>query len=148
MLPQQRPESLVSGVRGMRLRTDDDSGAALPLSPAEALAYQRCVAALAALDWQLARPLDLERLVELTWTSEIAPMAYAPQLRAEPSGCNYYSFLSDDPQLDRVNALFAAYLLARNAERIARGDFWLPVRGAHAARPRPLSGYRELSAHE
>ena len=57
-------------------------------------------------------------------------MAYAPQLRAQPESCNYYSFLSQDQMLDRVNALFAAYLLARNADRILGGDYWCPTRGS------------------
>lgn len=147
VLADTRPESVVAGVRGMRLRTDGDTGAPQPLSPAEAQAYERCVAALAQRDWRVAQPLALERVVELAWVTEVAPMAYAPQLRAQPAGCNYYSFLSDDPHLDRVNALFAAYLLARNGERIARGGFWQPIRGAGAG-TRPLPRQRELSAHE
>jgi hypothetical protein len=147
VLADPRPEAVVAGVRGMRLRTDGDTGAPQPLSPAEAHAYERCVAALAERDWRLAQPLELERIVELAWVTEVAPMAYAPQLRAQSPGCNYYSFLCDDPHLDRVNALFAAYLLARNGERIARGGFWQPIRGACAG-ARHVPRRRELSAHE
>lgn len=146
VLADARPERVVAGVHGMRLRVDGDSGAPLPLSGAEQQAYERAVAALAGQDWQLAQPLALERLVELSWTSEVPPPAYAPQLRAEPASCNYYSFLSDDTALDRVNRLFAAYLLARNGARIARGGFWAPIRGVLAPAPRPRG--RELSAHE
>ena len=147
VLADPRPEAVVAGVRGMRLRTDGDTGAPQPLTQAEAQAYKRCVATLAERDWRLAQPLALERIVELAWVTEVAPMAYAPQLRAQWPGCNYYSFLSDDPHLDRVNALFAAYLLARNGERIARGGFWQPIRGACAG-TLPVPRRRELSAHE
>ncbi|WEF34357.1 glycosyltransferase [Pseudoduganella chitinolytica] len=147
VLADVRPERVVSGVQGMRLRVDGDTGAPLPLSPTEQQAYERTVAALAGQDWRLAHPLLLERLVELAWVSEVPPPAYAPQLRADPDCCNYYSFLSDDPCLDRVNRLFAAYLLARNGERIARGGFWSPIRGGLAA-PAPQLRGRELSAHE
>ncbi|AXA90647.1 glycosyltransferase [Massilia sp. YMA4] len=147
VLADARPERVVAGVAGMRLRVDGDSGVPLPLSAAEQRAYEHAVATLAGHDWQLAQPLLLERLVELAWISEVPPPAYAPQLRAQPDSCNYYSFLSDDPALDRVNRLFAAYLLARNGARIARGGFWAPVRGALAA-PAPRARGRELSAHE
>lgn len=147
VLADARPERIVAGVQGMRLRSDGDTGALLPLSAAEQQAYERAVATLAGQDWRLARPELLERLLELVWIDEVPPPAYAPQLRAQPDCCNYYSFLSDDPVLDRVNRLFAAYLLARNGARIARGDFWRPIRGALAATA-PRSRGRELSAHE
>lgn len=147
VLADARPERVVAGVPGMRLRRDGDSGTPVPLSPAEQQAYEQTVATLAARDWRLPQPLLLERLVELAWVSEVPPPAYAPQLRAQPDSCNYYSFLSDDPCLDRVNRLFAAYLLARNGARIARGGFWSPIRGALVA-PAPRLRGKELSAHE
>ncbi|GGZ01336.1 glycosyltransferase [Pseudoduganella plicata] len=147
VLADPRPEAVVAGVRGMRLRMDADTGAPQPLSPAEAQAYERSVARLAERDWRLAHPLELERVVEVAWVTEVAPMAYAPQLRAQSPGCNYYSFLCDDPHLERVNALFAAYLLARNGERIAQGGFWQPMRGACAG-TLPVPRRRELFAHE
>ncbi|GGC00089.1 glycosyltransferase [Pseudoduganella buxea] len=148
VLADGRAEPVVAGVRGMRLDFDGDTGAPLPLSPEERHWRERCVAALAQRGWRLGHPLALERLVELDWVSEVAPPAYAPQLRANPACCNYYSFLSTDGELDRVNTLFAAYLLARNDDAIARGGFWCRIRGAlagGAAWPAPRQ--RELPAH-
>ncbi|HEY0065459.1 MAG TPA: glycosyltransferase [Telluria sp.] len=138
ILPDDAPEAVISGVRGMRLVVDALSGAARPLDAGEQAAYQACAAALEQRGWQLADPLELGQLVQLTTIVETPRMAYAAQLRAQPASCHYYSFLSDDVRLDRVNSLFGAYLLARNALRIARGDFWTPTRGRmpalHAAR--------------
>lgn len=125
-------EAVVSGVLGMRLLVDALNGEARPLSDAERSAYLQCVQALEQRKWRLDDPLDLGTVAQLTSTLEVPRMAYAAQLRAEPASCHYYSFLSDDESLDRVNALFGAYLLARNAQRIAQGDFWLRTQ----ARPR------------
>ncbi|PHV09001.1 hypothetical protein CSQ96_00440 [Janthinobacterium sp. BJB412] len=137
ILHDGKVESLISGLAGMRLRVDAISNAAMPLSAAEERSYQRCVDALEQLDWKLDRAVDLERVADVTWVREVPRMAYAPQLRAQPESCNYYSFLSRDASLDRVNSLFAAYLMSKNGERIRRGDFWCKTRGAapleHAA---------------
>lgn len=122
-------ESVISGVRGMRLLVDALSGAARPLDDAERQSYARCVANLARHDWRLSDPLALAQLADIATSVETPRMAYAAQLRAEQAGCHYYSFLSQDAALDRVNALFGAYLLAHNAARIAGGDFWCRTRG-------------------
>lgn len=129
ILHDDAPEAVVSGVAGMRLVVDAISGEARPLSPAERAAYDLCVGALSQRGWTLDDPLELAGLAQLTTTLETPRMAYAAQLRAEPESCHYYSFLSTDVQLDRVNALFGAYLLARNAQRIGQGGFWCRTRG-------------------
>lgn len=128
-LHEAKQEQMVSGVRGMRLVVDAWTNQALPLTEAEQESYQRCVSALDRLEWRLAHPLDLPVVAELIQVEEVPRMAYAPQLRAEPESCNYYSFLSHDSQLDRVNALFAGYLTALNAQRIGEGNFWCKTRG-------------------
>jgi hypothetical protein len=133
ILHDDAPEAVISGVCGMRLVVDAISGEACPLSDAERHAYDRCVAALAERGWRLNDPLELAELAQLTTTLETPRMAYAAQLRAQPESCHYYSFLSNDDQLDRVNALFGAYLMAKNAQRIGQGSFWCRTRG----RPQP-----------
>ncbi|KQX02035.1 hypothetical protein ASC94_05575 [Massilia sp. Root418] len=125
-----QPEAVVGGLRGMRLRVDAITGADMPLSEDEERSYADCVAALERRGWRLERAQELEQVAELAWFREVPRMAYAPQLRAQPESCNYYSFLSQDHLLDRVNTLFAAYLLARNADRILDGDYWCPTRGS------------------
>lgn len=129
VLHDGQPEAVVGGLRGMRLRVDAISGAAVPFSDEEERSYADCVSSLALRGWRLGHPLELETVAELAWFREVPRMAYAPQLRAQPESCNYYSFLSQDQLLDRVNTLFAAYLLARNADRILNGDYWCPTRG-------------------
>jgi len=135
ILHDDSAETVESGVRGMRLVVDAINGAPRPLDSGEQAAYDACAAALAQRGGRLADPLDLARVAELTTIVETPRMAYAAQLRAQPPSCHYYSFLSDDEVLDRVNGLFGAYLLARNARRIAAGDFWQATRGPapHAA---------------
>ena len=130
VLHDGQPEAVVGGLRGMRLRVDAITGAAAPFSDDEERSYADCVAALEQRGWRLGHALELEELAQLAWFREVPRMAYAPQLRAQPESCNYYSFLSQDRLLDRVNALFAAYLLARNADRILGGDYWCPTRGS------------------
>lgn len=129
ILHDDSAEAVVSGVRGMRLVVDAFTGAARPLDAGEQAAYEACAAALEQRGWRLPDPLALARVAELTSIAEIPRMAYAAQLRAQPASCHYYSFLSDDERLDRVNSLFGAYLLARNAQRIAAGGFWHATRG-------------------
>lgn len=133
ILHEAAPEAVISGVCGMRLVVDAISGEARPLSDAEREAYNLCVAALAQRGWRLNDPLELAELAQVTTTLETPRMAYAAQLRAQPESCHYYSFLSNDEQLDRVNALFGAYLMAKNAQRIGQGGFWRRTRG----RPQP-----------
>lgn len=130
VLHDGQPEAVVGGLRGMRLRVDAITGADVPFSGDEERSYAGCVATLERRGWRLEHALELETVAELAWFREVPRMAYAPQLRAQPESCNYYSFLSQDQMLDRVNALFAAYLLARNADRILSGEYWCPTRGS------------------
>ncbi|SHH56376.1 glycosyltransferase [Massilia sp. CF038] len=147
ILHDETAEAVVSGVHGMRLVVDALTGEARPLAPDEQAAYRACTAALAERRWQLPDPLELAQLADLTTVDEIPRMAYAAQLRAQTPGCHYYSFLSHDPQLDRVNHLFGAYLLARNALRIARGQFFSPTRGrAPALHPSFSANQRDTQA--
>lgn len=129
VLHEPYTEAMISGVHGMRLVVDAFTNAAVPLDQDERRSYETCVAALEARGWQLDDAMELERLVQICRSEEVPRMAYAPQLRAEPASCHYYSFLSDDEKLDRVNALFGAYLISKNAEHIERGNFWRKTRG-------------------
>lgn len=130
VLHDGKRESMISGVRGMRLVVDALTNAAVPLSADEQRSYDHCVGALERLAWRLDSILDLPAVAELSRTEEVPRMAYAPQLRADPESCHYYSFLSRDEKLDRVNALFAAYLTAMNARRIDDGNFWSRTKGS------------------
>lgn len=132
VLHDDTPESIVSGLHGMRLRVDALSGMPVPLTAAEQASYERCLEALERRNWTLGDIRELADVAELLSTTELPRMAYAAQLRASPEGCHYYSFLSQDARLDRVNDLFGAYLMAINADRIRRGNFWHPT-GGHDA---------------
>eukprot|EP01034_Spumella_vulgaris_P041797 gene41797-51802_t len=96
VLHDGQPEAVVGGLRGMRLRVDAITGAAAPFSDDEERSYADCVAALEQRGWRLGHALELEELAQLAWFREVPRMAYAPQLRAQPESCNYYSFLSQD----------------------------------------------------
>ncbi|MCE3607145.1 hypothetical protein LXA47_26610 [Massilia sp. P8910] len=152
VLHDDAPETIVSGLHGMRLRVDVLTGAPVPLTSTEQHSYERCIAALEQRDWTLPDIRELAKVAAVLSTTELPRMAYAAQLRARAEGCHYYSFLSQDPQMDRVNDLFGAYLMALNADRIRRGNFWRKTRGPdtrqerryasiHAAAPRIHSAH-------
>lgn len=126
-------ESVVGGIRGMRLLDDIITDMHIPLSAEERRAYVRCIAGLDDIDWQLDDPLSLVNVVDVFDIEEVPRMAYAAQLRAEIDHFHYYSVLSDDPQLDRVNAIFCRYLVAHRSMHIAAGAFWRPTVGRHGS---------------
>ncbi|CDG81014.1 glycosyltransferase [Janthinobacterium agaricidamnosum] len=134
VLHDQKKDIIISGLHGMRLVVDAFTNAAVPLNPQERHSYDKCMAALDRLDWKLEHIHDLERIADVCFSEEVPRMAYAPQLRAEPASCHYYSFLSHDEKLDRINALFGAYLVSKNAERIRRGNFWSKTKGRERQR--------------
>jgi len=117
-------EEVPCGIEGMRLTVDALSNAPQPLSEAERAGYMRCVDSLAAQDWRLDDALALEALADVYTVREHARMAYPAQLRSRLANCAYYSFLSHDERLDRVNRLFGRYLLAHNARRMAEPGYW------------------------
>ncbi|MBV1776144.1 GNAT family N-acetyltransferase [Burkholderiaceae bacterium DAT-1] len=119
-------EPVLIGIKGMRLQVDAVTGEQCPLDHAEQENYQACIDLLAARAWQLDDPLDLAACCEPIVVMETPRLAYHPQLRSIEGHCHYYSFLSEDPNLDRVNALFCAYMIARN------DSHFYPERGGHA----------------
>ncbi|NHZ64981.1 glycosyltransferase [Massilia genomosp. 1] len=129
VLHDDAPETIVSGLHGMRLRIDALTRQPAPLTPSEQAGYDSCIAALEQRGWRLADIGALAEVAVVLSSTEVPRMAYASQLRAAAPGCHYYSFLSQDRQLDRVNDLFGAYLMAINAERIRRGNFWHTTHG-------------------
>ena len=126
--------AVVGGIRGMRLLDDIITGTHLPLSEEERRAYARCIAQLDAIAWQLDDPLSLVNIVDVFDIEEAPRMAYAAQLRSDIAHFHYYSVLSRDAQLDRVNGLFCRYLLAQRSKSIASGAFWRPTVGRYASR--------------
>ncbi len=140
-------ETVLRGLRGMRLLVDARSRMLRPLDAVEQASYRRCVDALDQTDWRLAHPAALEGIADLAYSHESPRMAYAPRLRAEAQGCHYRALLSEDDKLDRVNSLFAAYAIHKNAEQIGKGYFWQPTRGepkqGAARKSRPV--YLDLS---
>ncbi|MDQ1922724.1 glycosyltransferase [Massilia pseudoviolaceinigra] len=136
VLHDDATENIVSGLHGMRLSVDALTRAPVPLTGAEQHSYERCIDALEQRHWTLPDIRDLAGVAQVLTTTELPRMAYAAQLRAWAEGCHYYSFLSQDPKLDRVNALFSAYLMAINADQIRRGNFWRKTRGADTRRER------------
>ncbi|NBV19900.1 GNAT family N-acetyltransferase [Janthinobacterium sp.] len=139
------PEAVVGGIRGMRLLVDIMTDTHIPLSEEEARAYARCIAQLDEIGWQLDDPLSLVNIVDVFDIEEAPRMAYAAQLRAEIDHFHYYSVLSHDPQLDRVNDVFCRYLLAHRSRHIASGAFWRPTVGRHGSR---LPAAHEAAAPE
>lgn len=120
-------EEVLCGVRGMRLLEDIISGEHRPLSEQEKGSYQRAVRQLEGAGWQLNTPQELEQLVEIYTIAETPRIAYSLQMRSDIEHFHYYTVLSEDPVLDRVNTLFGHYLLENNSRRIAGGDFWQPA---------------------
>jgi hypothetical protein len=55
---------------------------------------------------------------------------------------HYYSFLSNDEKLDRVNQLFGAWMIAKNAERVRQPGWWVSVKGTSKALPARRYGAR------
>lgn len=124
VLHDGRRESVPAGMEGMRLVRDALDNTPVPLTAEEQQSFERCVSQLDALDWRLQDALELERLGEVFCLDEHPRMAYPPQLRSRMANCAYYSFLSHDERLDRVNTLFGAWLVRKNAQRIAGAGFW------------------------
>lgn len=133
-------ERVCSGIVGMRLSSDPVLGVERPLSAEEKAAREACLAELERRHWKLESAGALAEFAPLSWRNEAPRMAYPPQLRSEQGHCHYYSFLSDDSDLDRVNALFAAYLVQSNAEHVVRSDFWYVIRPCQSGH-RPSSVY-------
>ena len=137
-------EAVPAGLEGMRLVTDALTNEPVPLSERERRNFERCVHGLDARDWRLGDALELEALGEVFCLDEHPRMAYPPQLRSRIANCAYYSFLSHDERLDRVNTLFGAYLIKKNAQRIAGAGFWRPTgnqsKGEFPAAPQAARG--------
>jgi len=86
--------------------------------------------------WQLDAHTQLEDVAQVCWADETPRLAYAPQLRTAEGNLHYYSFLSRDEELDRVNALFGHWLIARNAQAMRDPAWWARVKGgAEPGRP-------------
>ncbi|WP_343552832.1 GNAT family N-acetyltransferase [Pantoea sp.] len=122
-VPQQR----ICGIKGMRLQEDILSGEKRALSDEEESYYQHTIAQLNLRNWQIDNPLTLAEFAPLFIDCDILQIAYAPQLRAEIPYYHYYGVLSQDKQLDKVNALFSDFLIANNQQAIDAGDFWQPI---------------------
>lgn len=129
MLQDDRPERRPIGLHGMRLVVDWLTRQAVPLSAEEQASHARCVGALARRGWQLDARTRLEDVAQVCWADEIPRLAYAPQLRTTAGNLHYYSFLSRDENLDRVNALFGGWMIARNAEAMRDPAWWARVKG-------------------
>lgn len=136
VLHDGKKESVCAGLHGMRLVFDWITNEKIPLTPDEQRAYDRCVAELEKRDWRLDELKDLEKIGEMLYLDEVPRMAYAPQMRCRLENCHYYSFLSDDKLMDRVNRLFGEYLMKMNAERISAGNFWHRTSGLESAKVR------------
>jgi GNAT superfamily N-acetyltransferase len=126
-------EEVIGGLEGMRLIVDAIDQTPVLLTVSEQRSFNHCVAELEARHWRLQDALQLEQIGEVFYLHEPSRMAYPPQLRSRIPNCAYYSFLSHDERLDRVNALFCAYLIEKNYQRIGEGGFWRAVRGASTA---------------
>ncbi len=127
------PQAVTCGIRGMRLLEDVITNERLPLSQQEQHSYRQCVSRLEQVDWQLEQPLDLARYAEIFTVDEVPRMAYPAQIRSDIDHYHYYSVLSHDRTLDRVNQLFGEYLIADNRRQIAAGNYWRSTVGVGEA---------------
>lgn len=131
-------QEVVAGLEGMRLVTDDLTNAAVPLTTKEQLSFDHCVTTLEARNWRLHHPLELENIANVFSLVEHPRIAYPPQLRSRIANCHYYSFLSHDERLDRVNALFGAYLVGKNAAHIEEDGYWRRTCGTPVPEPHAI----------
>ena len=132
------PETVVLGLYGMRLIYDPVNNAKLPLTDFEEDCYRNCVRKLESCNWNLNNPLQLQSFAPVTFTDELIRIAYHPQLRTANHSYDYYSFMSHDENLDRVNNLFGAFFIALNAESINHPHYWVRLNGLSS------KYYREL----
>ncbi|MNH02719.1 TcdA/TcdB catalytic glycosyltransferase domain protein [compost metagenome] len=124
------PQAVTCGIRGMRLLEDVITNETLPLGEDELRSYRQCISRLDQVDWQLEQPTDLARYAEIFTVDEVPRMAYPAQIRSDIDHYHYYSVLSHDRALDRVNRLFGEYLIADNRRQIDEGNYWRPTVGA------------------
>jgi hypothetical protein len=129
MLQGDARERRPIGLHGLRLDVDWLTQQAVPLSAQEQASRARCVDALARRGWRLDAGTRLEDVARVCYADEIPRLAYAPQLRTAEGNLHYYSFLSRDESLDRVNAVFGAWLIARNADAMRDPAWWARVKG-------------------
>lgn len=123
------PQAVTCGIRGMRLLEDVITNERLPLSQEEQRSYLQCISRLGQVDWRLDQPLDLARYAEIFTVDEVPRMAYPAQIRSDIDHYHYYSVLSHDRRLDRVNQLFGEYLIADNRRQITAGNYWCQTTG-------------------
>ncbi|WP_346827357.1 TcdA/TcdB catalytic glycosyltransferase domain-containing protein [Serratia inhibens] len=123
------PQAVTCGIRGMRLLEDVITNETLPLGEDELRSYRQCIGRLERVDWQLEQPADLARYAEIFTVDEVPRMAYPAQIRSDIDHYHYYSVLSHDRALDRVNRLFGEYLIADNRRQIDEGNYWRPTVG-------------------
>ncbi|WP_160716922.1 GNAT family N-acetyltransferase [Chitinophaga solisilvae] len=137
--PMER-EELPIGIFGMRVLFEARLGNQLvPLTAGEQAHYDTVIQRLEQTGWSLPNALDLEKHISLLHHEERLRVVYFTQLRNTDDLFNYYSVNSKDPQLDKVNNLFARYMIARNTAQIRQGNFWypqedVPVEGRNASR--------------
>jgi GNAT superfamily N-acetyltransferase len=132
--PMER-EQLPIGIFGMRVLFEARLGNELvPLTAEEKAHYDAVIQCLEQFEWSLPNAIDLEKHISLLNNEERLRVVYFTQLRNTDDLFNYYSVNSKDPQLDRVNSLFAQYMIARNAAQIRRGNFWFPLQQEPAER--------------
>lgn len=124
-----KKENVICGIRGMRLLVDVITNIKIPLSLEEQRSYDKCIDGLDKLDWMLDNPFKLESVADIFYINEVPRMAYAPQIRSDIEHYHYYSVLSDDEKLDRVNSLFGKYLIENNSNQIKSGIFWRKTKG-------------------
>ena len=132
------PETVVLGLYGMRLIYDPVNNVKLPLTDFEEDCYRNCIRKLESCNWNLTNPLQLQSVAPVIFTDELIRIAYHPQLRTADHSYDYYSFMSHDENLDRVNNLFGAFFIALNAESIHHPYYWVRLNGASSRY------YREL----
>ncbi|WP_211471152.1 glycosyltransferase [Collimonas humicola] len=138
-----KKESVICGIRGMRLSVDVITNIEIPLNTEEKSNYDKCINALNAVNWTLGSPCELERVADIFHVNEIPRIAYAPQIRSDIEHYHYYSVLSDDENLDKVNALFGEYLIEKNKRKIQTASFWHKTKGDEHYKKR----YSSITSH-
>ncbi|WP_447887051.1 glycosyltransferase [Serratia fonticola] len=124
-LPLLEKEEIILGVNGARITNNHIDKVYLPLNEAEQIAYRECVKKINNINWSLSLARNLDEYVKIQYEMERPRVLYHPQLRHSIYHMNYYSFMSNDKNLDLLNNLYCHYMLGKNNEKISMGNYWV-----------------------
>lgn len=123
-LSPAKSEAMISGIKGARITKNHVDNVYLPLSKTESMYFNSCLYNLESLNWELKDINDLEQYAEIEFITERPRVLYHPQLRHRNFYFNFYSFMSEDINLNRLNDVFCKYVINKLDGDIAQGNYW------------------------